>query len=245
MRHTRRPGLRAPTGMVRRWIRTGRYVTGVLLLALIGCRSMPSSGGDGTPTAAALALAADASELAAPISQAPRIRPGLLISVRVVVKGTVELEENRRRVGPEGSMSLPLIGDVKVGGLTLDGLRKELGRRYQEFFVTPQIVCEFVIDSGDATSSPWGHVTVVGCVTKAGPVPIPPTQDLRGSAAIRQAGGYAPSAKRRDVKVIRPLGKGKTKVFQVNMRRIGTGRDSSDDIVVKSGDVIHVPESIF
>ena len=47
------------------------------------------------------------------------------------------------------------------------------------------------------------------------------------------------------MKVIRPLGKGKTKVFQVNMRRIGTGRDSSDDIVVKSGDVIHVPESMF
>jgi polysaccharide export outer membrane protein len=237
------PRRRGPHRIGRWMTSTSLVVAGLGLLALMGCRSAAGP-------AAALALAAEAAPAEGPAegvpsSRAPRIRPGLRISVRVVVKGTQELEETGRRVGPDGIISLPLIGDVKASGRTLDELRKELVRLYQEFFVTPQVLCDFVIDQGDATSSPWGHVTVVGCVTKGGPVPIPPTQDLRVSAAIRLAGGYAPSAKRRDVKVIRPLGEGKTTVFQVNMRRIGTSRNFSDDIILKPGDVIHVPESIF
>jgi polysaccharide export outer membrane protein len=55
---------------------------------------------------------------------------------------TEAAQDNIRRdlvVQPDGTISLPLLGQVRAAGMTVDGLRAQLEERYQEFYKVPAI----------------------------------------------------------------------------------------------------------
>lgn len=178
-------------------------------------------------------------------SRAPMLGPGIVVAVRVLVFGKKEIDEPSKRVSDSGEISLPLVGSVPAGGMSLDDLTGVLTALYSEYFVHPQVVVEFARDEDSASIYAWGYVTVLGRVKSPGRVSIPPTQDLTVSGAIQKAGGLDTSAKESGIRVTRQLPNGQTARFEMNLRRVGAAGRVKDDIVLKPGDVVFVPEMLF
>jgi len=173
------------------------------------------------------------------------LRPGLVISVSVVVAGKKEVDEPVKRISEKSTVALPLLGTIPVGDMTLESLIERLTDSYREFFVNPQVVVEFIRDDDREGLSPWGYVTVLGRVKKPGRVSIPATRDMTLSGAIQQAGGFDTSAKDTAIRVTRRASSGQTATYEINLRSAGEKGMLEQDIVVFPDDVIFVPELIF
>jgi protein involved in polysaccharide export with SLBB domain len=227
-----------------------------LVLAVSGC-STPKPDKASSPTEA---TTSDFLDLAATTTNAitsnsiqmadfkppsPSLAPGLIVGISVLVSGQKEIDEPTKRISNNGELNLPLVGNVRVRGMTLEELSVELQKRYQKYFVDPQVVVEFVRDQNSDLISPWGYVTVLGRVKTPGRVNIPPTQDLTVSSAIQQAGGLDTSARDSAIKITRRNIQGQSEQYEVNLRNVGSKGYVQDDLLLKSGDVVFVPEMIF
>jgi len=170
------------------------------------------------------------------------IRPGLSLSVVVLVAGSKEIEETTKRVAADGTISVPLVGQVRVAGLGLSRLRTGLQALYTKYFVNPQVMVEFAREDGPNAVSPWGYVTVLGRVKKPGRVAIPATRDLTVSGAIQQAGGFDTSARDTAIRVSRRNGNGLVETRDVNLRTVGSAGQLEEDVVLEEDDVVFVFE---
>ncbi|MGD9612695.1 MAG: polysaccharide biosynthesis/export family protein [Kiritimatiellia bacterium] len=205
----------------------------ILVLGLLaggaGCRSKPTFG------QAEVGKAADTVKL----------KPGLMISMSVLVAGKKELDEPAKRISEGGTIVLPLLGELEIADKNLEELQADLTKAYRQFFVDPQVILDFARDAGTEGSSPWGFVTVLGRVKTPGRVPVPATRDMTVSSAIQKAGGFAPSAKDSAILVTRSLANGQTESRTINLRAVGTAGRLEDDIVLDANDVVYVPEALF
>jgi len=173
------------------------------------------------------------------------LKPGLMLSFDVSVAGETEISETRR-IAENGLVSLPLLGRFKVEGMTIDELARMLEAKYAEsYFVNPTVEVGFFLDGSEGAVSPWGSVTVLGRVNKPGRVGMPPTRDMTVSLAIQKAGGFNSSAKQTAIRVTRSVPGGKDETIKVNLEKVGSRGRHEDDIELKAGDVIFVPESFF
>lgn len=175
----------------------------------------------------------------------PHVVPGQVLQVAVLVAGDKEIDEEARRVSSRGEISLPLLGNVQIAGMTLHVLASHLTEMYSEYLVDPQVVIQFAKDETSNTVTPWGYVTVLGTVESPGKVNMPPTMDLTVSMAIQQAGGFAPSAKDTAIRITRPNSDGGNTQFDVNLRRVGAKGELDNDPRLQPGDIVYVPEMIF
>ena len=178
-----------------------------------------------------------------PLNNIAQLRPGLSVSVTVLVSGEEEIVVPSRRVSDEGRLDLPLVGEVPVSGLVLQELEELLTERYSAYLVEPQVVTEFARADGSGIS-PWGYVTVLGRVNDEGKVAIPATRDLTVSGAIQQAGGLDTSARSNAIRVARRAPGGTVRRLRVDLKAFARGR-LEEDIVLQAGDVVFVPESIW
>ena len=173
------------------------------------------------------------------------LRPGLLLNIRVLVAGQKEVEEATKRIQNDGTIDLPLVGQVHAGGKTLPAFRDELFRKYNSsFFVNPQVIVEFAAEWADEGLFPWGYVTVLGRVKQPGRVGIPPTKDITVSRAIQLAGGFDTSARATSIKITR--GKdAQQELFSVDLKEVGARGNSQADMVLMPNDIVYVPEEMF
>jgi len=175
-----------------------------------------------------------------------RLRAGLTVQIKVLVLGKAEVDEENRRVSDGGSLVLPLIGNVHVSGMNLPELNRELTKRYSDYFLKPQVVVDYVMETGEEAISPWGYVTVLGKVKQPGRVNIPPTRDLTVSTAIQRVGGFDTSAKDSEIRVTRLNERGEPEIVTVNLRDLGSKRvREQNDVILQPGDVVQVPEKFF
>lgn len=217
-------------------------VSGAICTGVVGCAGMHGRISSATP-------ASDERAVSAPPSLAPdeqtMLRPGLVISVSVVVAGKRDIDEPAKRVSEASTLTLPLLGAVPVKGMTLGMLSAELVRAYREYFVNPQVSVDFARDLNNEELSPWGYVTVLGRVRKPGRVSIPATRDMTVSGAIQQAGGYDTSAKDTTIRVTRRNTGSQSGTLVVNLRAAGADGRTDQDVVVQPNDVIFVPTQVF
>ena len=140
------------------------------------------------------------------------------------------------RVSHQGLLSLPLIGDVKVSGLSPSGLEKELQKRYEKYIYNPQIAV-LVADYKQ-------QVSVIGAVSKTGTFPLTGPKTVIDILAM--AGGvtdkagtqvhiYRQGPNGRESQVIDLL------VLASNASLINANNASLITMPVQSGDVINVP----
>lgn len=96
-----------------------------------------------------------------------------------------EVKGNTIRIAQDGTLDLPLIGVLPVGGMNVAALRNLLAARYAKYVATPQVTVQLV-------SSENRTVSVIGEVN------APNTQELTGPltllGAISKAGGIRPDA---------------------------------------------------
>ncbi len=177
--------------------------------------------------------------------RSPLLRPGFVVRISVLASGKREIDSEVKRVSDNYQLDLPLIGTVGVEGATLTSLIADLQARYKEYFINPQVVAEFVVEDRADAVSPWGAVVVLGRVRSPGKVNIPPTQDLTVSGAIQQAGGLDTSARASSIRLTRRTPEGKSMRITVDLTAVGQQGAAEKDLILKPGDLIFVPESIF
>jgi len=173
------------------------------------------------------------------------LRPGLVLNVSVIAAGKKEIDESAKRISDNSTLVLPLLGSVSTQHHTLDSLAEALTTMYQEYYLDPQIIVDFVRDSDLEGASPWGYVTVLGRVKAPGRIAIPATRDMTVSGAIQKAGGFSTSAKTDGILVTRRSAKDKRTPRTIDLQAVGAGGRVEDDIVVEADDVVFVPEKRF
>jgi protein involved in polysaccharide export with SLBB domain len=175
----------------------------------------------------------------------PLLRPGLEVIVVVTASGKTEVKDLKKRISTDGTLSLPLVGTVNAADKTTMELSRELEELYKEYFHSPRVDVDFTSDRAGDAVSPWGYVSVLGQVRQPGRISIPPTMDLSVSMAIQLAGGPGASPKLSDVKVSRRMDSGKMKTFTINLELVGSDGVMEEDLRLKPGDVVYVPERLF
>lgn len=133
-------------------------------------------------------------------------------------------------VDPDGFVSLPLLGNVNVAGLSTDQLGTLLAAKYASYVVTPQVTVSVVDIRSRA-------VFVMGQVGKAGSYPL--LTQTTVLQLIAQAGGLTPFAKRKNIYVLR-ASMGQSEKIPFNFVKVIHG-DSRANIVLQPGDTVIVP----
>ena len=134
------------------------------------------------------------------------------------------------KVRPDGYITLPLINEIQVVGLTPVQLRKILDERYKEFIANP-----FVSVRIENIAS--SEVFLVGQVNKPGATPLNGNETLL--QVLTRAGGLTIFADRNDIKVMRREGN-RVVEYIVDYDAILDG-DLKQDILLRPGDRIIVP----
>lgn len=133
------------------------------------------------------------------------------------------------RVGPDGRIALPLIGQTMAADRTLFELERNLSGAYASQLVRP------VVEVSLKQAGPM-KVWVTGEVRNPNVYDMP--GDIDALQAVIMAGGYLPSARSNQVAVIRrgPGGRRMLRAIDLRERR-------GEVVALRRGDVIFVPRS--
>lgn len=134
-------------------------------------------------------------------------------------------------VRPDGKITVPLVNEIYVVGMTPLQLQTMLADKLQPFVTTPQVtVVVHEINSR--------KIYLMGEVVHEGVFRINSTTTV--SQIIAEAGGLHPYAKRNKIYVLRTVD-GKQVRFPFNYDAVIKGKANSQDLVLKPGDKIVVP----
>jgi polysaccharide export outer membrane protein len=175
----------------------------------------------------------------------------------IVILGQDKLNRELR-VNGQGEIDMPLVGTVKVGGMTPHQVERRLEELYDaNYLVNPQITVK-------VKEYRYQRVAVTGAVAKPGSYEIIGPRSLLevlslAGGFINQGypGGGGPQAGD-VVDVIRhqstpdqatsmkttgtaPLVSAKTQTIVIDLKRLVSGQDPQLNIPIRSGDVVHVP----
>ena len=164
--------------------------------------------------------------------------------LKVTVYGENDLD-SEQRISDKGMLSVPLLGEVSVGGLTVSSAAK----RIESAFVSQQYLRHPIITISIIDFAPK-VVTVLGEVQSPGSVEIPPGRNgIPVQIAIAGAGGFTGTAKTSEVNVTRAAaGKSKKIRTVVNVDKILKSRRGSSSELgfsVRPDDVVFVPRRVF
>ncbi len=98
------------------------------------------------------------------------------------------------------------------------------------------------LQRGDIVFVPESTITITGQVKKPDSYPL--KEGITVLEAISMAGGFTKFASRNKVKVMR-VEEGEKKAFTVKVADISKSKDQTEDVLLKRGDIVFVPESLF
>lgn len=142
--------------------------------------------------------------------------PGDKVSIKVLASDDIT---GNYAVGDNGTISIPLIGEVKAAGLSRAGLEKEIASKLAEGYLTNPKVSVAVL-----TYRPF---FVLGEVARPGGYPY--VSGMRVLNAVALAGGYTYRANENYVIVTRN----------------GENRKATPATAIQPDDIIRVPERFF
>jgi protein involved in polysaccharide export with SLBB domain len=140
------------------------------------------------------------------------------------------------QLSADGSISMPLIGAVKMAGLTTDQAAAAIKAKLKDgYLVNPQVSVSI---EGRVRRS----VTVLGQAQNPGVFELPADRKLTVVEAIGMAGGATRIANTKKITLKRNNG-GRPQVLNLNLKDITSGKVA--DLPLRDGDVISIPESLF
>jgi protein involved in polysaccharide export with SLBB domain len=138
----------------------------------------------------------------------------------------------RGQLSADGSISMPLIGSVKIAGLTTDQAAALITRKLADgYLVKPEV-------SVSIEARIRRTVTVLGHAQRPGVFELPAHRRLTLVEAIGMAGGVTRIANSKKITLKR---NGNVSIVNLNEITAGKGRDIS----LQDGDVITIPEGLF
>jgi polysaccharide biosynthesis/export protein len=213
------------------------------VLLLPACSSLSQSLRDGeaaVPGAGAL-KSAQKSEVAPLLSREdlalleesanPVYRIGSGDLVRLDVYGRPEVS-GKHVVGPDGMITVPLVGDVFISDLTREAAVQALNERLGAYFTRPHST----LAVEEYTSN---QVTVLGRVERAGMQKFghPPTL-----AEVLANAGAMPILDKQATLTRAAIMRGREKLIWVDLKALLNG-DPAYNIRMKKGDIVYIPES--
>jgi polysaccharide export outer membrane protein len=131
-------------------------------------------------------------------------------------------------VGPDGTISLQLIDEVKVSGLTARQVEELLSQRLKEFLTTPEVNVQ-------VTAARSRTYIILGeGVSRPGVYPLP--KPLTVLEALIAGGSFSPFAKKNKIYVLRG---GQKYLFKWD--EVSKGKNLQQNILIQNGDQIYVP----
>lgn len=164
-----------------------------------------------------------------------KLRPLDVVNVRIFQEPDLD---TIYKVGNNGMIVLPLIGSVRVEGLTLQDAQKRVKELYEKDYLVNAEVSMYISEYSQQ------RVYVIGQVGRPGEVIFPPEETMTLAKAIAGAMGTTRLANTRSVNVKRKMPDGTIKVFDVDLKAI-LNDNTAKDFPVYDGDTIEVQESIF
>jgi polysaccharide biosynthesis/export protein VpsN len=150
-----------------------------------------------------------------------KLGAGDLITVQVL--GEDELKREKVRLSDAGTLAFPILGEIRVRGMTVSDLRDHITRGLKgRYLLNPQVT---------VTIEEYRNFFVNGMVEKPGGYPFSPGLTVR--KAISLAGGFKERASREKISVIREEDKKGTPI-KVDL-----------NAVIYPGDIITIEESFF
>lgn len=162
----------------------------------------------------------------------------------ISVYGEPDLSSDQR-ISDQGTVSIPLLGETRIGGLTVSDAQKQIEAAFikQRYLVNPVVTINI-----EAFSSKV--VTVLGEVEEPGSITIPEGRNgLPLQVAIAEAGGFTGAAQKNEVTLRRATKPGQGKAgdtLVVNVNDLLQSKNRQTNVVYAGpDDVIFVPRRIF
>jgi polysaccharide export outer membrane protein len=137
-------------------------------------------------------------------------------------------------VQPDGYASMPLIGQVKLAGLTLEEAAAAIRQKAGERLNDPEVIVllkEYVKPFFTVT----GEVARPGRVELHGPVTL--------VEAIALSGGFKDSARRTQVLLLRKSAQDMAQVKVFDLRKLMSPEGILEDVTIQPGDMLVVPRN--
>jgi polysaccharide export outer membrane protein len=162
-------------------------------------------------------------------TQEYRVGPKDLLEISVF--GAEELSRTVR-VSEDGKVSLPLLGEVLVDGLTKSELEKKLADLLGEKYVQNPQVTVFIREYQSK------RVSVLGAVEKPGPYQLLGRQTLM--QIVSEAGGLTRDAGS-DIIIIRQLPDGTSTSLRISIDDLFLKGDAKLNVPLEAGDIVNIP----
>jgi polysaccharide export outer membrane protein len=165
---------------------------------------------------------------------AESVPPGYVVGDSDVIRVNVWKEPEVSQtvvVRTDGNISLPLINEVKVSGMTPLQIQDLIAEKLKDFLTNPQVT-----------------VTVMEIRSKrafiTGEVARPGTYSLNAQTTvlqlIAQAGGFTPFAKKDSIVVLRTE-EGKQSRLKFKYKEVVQGKNTEQNVALHPGDTVVVP----
>jgi polysaccharide biosynthesis/export protein len=134
-------------------------------------------------------------------------------------------------VRPDGNVSLPLINEVKVSGMTPLQIQDVVAEKLKSFVNQPKVTVT-------VTEVHSRKAFITGEVTHPGEYPL--NTQVTVLQLIAQAGGFTPFAKTENIMIVRTA-EGKEQRLKFKYKEVLHGKNTDQNIALQPGDTVVVP----
>jgi polysaccharide biosynthesis/export protein len=149
-------------------------------------------------------------------------------------------------IGTNGDITLPLIGRVKAGGLTVEQLETELNTRFKEFIQDPEISVRVTV-FGSQPVSVFGAVTKPGVVQLRGRKTLYEVLSMAGGPSDTAGSILTVTRPRQSGEIPLPGAKpdptGRFSTAELNVQDILEGKSAAANFEIEPNDIISVSEA--
>lgn len=161
------------------------------------------------------------------------LKPGDTIDLVVYREQDLNM---RSKIGKDGMVQLPLLGEVKLGGLTVRNASALVRQKYNaDYLVEPQIYL-------NVSAYNTLKFTIIGQVGRPGTYEYSGSEPLGLLEGIGMAGGFTRIADRGHLVLKRREGS-TVRTMKINAKKLA--ESGSESFEIQTGDVINVGESWY
>jgi polysaccharide biosynthesis/export protein len=142
-----------------------------------------------------------------------------------------DLTSNTVLVRPDGTFSVPLVGQVDARGKSVQELQNLISERLKKFISDPVVTVSVQEVKGN-------KVYVIGQVTKAGEFVVNPSVNVM--QALSMAGGATAFASLNNIIILRRTAAGQV-ALPFHYNDVVHGKDLQQNVELQAGDIVVVP----
>jgi polysaccharide export outer membrane protein len=135
-------------------------------------------------------------------------------------------------VRPDGTFSIPLVGQIDGRDKTVTQLQQIVAQRLHKYISDPVVTVSVQDVKGN-------KIYVIGQVAKPGEFVVNPRVDVM--QALSMAGGTTPFASLGNIMILRRVENGKQEAIPFHYKQVAGGHDLQQNITLQAGDVVVVP----